>query len=60
MSTIDAYAWRKASRSTSNNACVEVAPLTEVTGIRDTKDRAQGHLEISSAAWRELLRALRD
>ncbi|MFE5331886.1 DUF397 domain-containing protein [Embleya sp. NPDC056575] len=56
---IDGYAWRKALGSTGNQSCVEVAPLPVSTGVRDTKDRGRGHLAVSPAAWRELLRGLR-
>ncbi|MYS83454.1 DUF397 domain-containing protein [Streptomyces sp. SID5474] len=57
---MDTYAWRKASHSSGSESCVEVAPLPASTGIRDTKDRERGHLEIGPAAWDELLRAIRD
>ncbi|MFE3199078.1 DUF397 domain-containing protein [Embleya sp. NPDC059237] len=56
---MDSYAWRKSARSQNQEACVEVAPLEAMTGIRDTKDRGRGHLAVSPAAWRELLRGLR-
>ncbi|WP_406279739.1 DUF397 domain-containing protein [Embleya sp. NBC_00896] len=57
--SIDHYPWRKATRSNSNQACVEVAPLATATGIRDTKDRRRGHVEIAPAAWVALLGALK-
>ncbi|MFE3206050.1 DUF397 domain-containing protein [Embleya sp. NPDC059237] len=52
--------WRTASYSVDNNNCVEVAPLPSSTGIRDTKDRALGHLEVRPGAWRELLCAIKE
>ncbi|WP_424642028.1 DUF397 domain-containing protein [Embleya sp. AB8] len=53
---VDQYPWRKATGSQAQEACVEVAPLPTATGIRDTKDRAGGHLEVGPAAWTELVR----
>ncbi|WP_281290637.1 DUF397 domain-containing protein [Embleya hyalina] len=50
--------WRKSSHSSGDNSCVEVARLPTSMGIRDTKDRGRGHLQISPAAWGELLDAL--
>lgn len=45
--------WRTSSYSANqNSACVEVAPVTGVVGVRDSKARAAGHLAISRAAWR--------
>ncbi|MFE5331888.1 DUF397 domain-containing protein [Embleya sp. NPDC056575] len=59
MSIIGAYAWRKSSHSSGDNSCVEVAPLPTSMGMRDTKARRRGHLEISPAAWTELLGILK-
>jgi len=56
-------AWRKALRSTNNGgACVEVAMLASVIGIRDSKLPTDGEfptLEIPSTEWAGLLLAVR-
>ncbi|MFI6583575.1 DUF397 domain-containing protein [Embleya sp. NPDC050493] len=59
MTEIDSALWRTASYSIDNNGCVEAAPLATKTGVRDTKNRSHGHLEITPAAWTELVRALK-
>lgn len=57
---IETYPWRKSSYSGSGaNECVEVAPLDHGTGLRDTKDRARGHLELRPAAWASLVNAIK-
>ncbi|MGC0422636.1 hypothetical protein ABIA38_008181 [Embleya sp. AB8] len=38
---------------------MEVAPLATATGVRDTKDRDRGHLEVGPSAWCELLSTLK-
>ncbi|MDA3629320.1 DUF397 domain-containing protein [Saccharopolyspora sp. WRP15-2] len=43
--------WRKSSRSASNTHCVEVALLTDVVGVRDTKDRDGGTLVFTPGQW---------
>ncbi|MFE0028398.1 DUF397 domain-containing protein [Amycolatopsis sp. NPDC059021] len=52
-----ALSWAKSSHSTEQGDCVEVA-ISEAVGIRDTKDRASGHLTVSRQAWRAALRVL--
>jgi hypothetical protein len=53
------WEWRKSSYSggTQNN-CVEVAVRNDETRIRDTKDRAGGHLSLTAAGLQGLIRAL--
>ncbi|MFI1385453.1 DUF397 domain-containing protein [Embleya sp. NPDC020886] len=51
--------WRTSTWSQHNQECVEIARFATATGIRDTKDRARGHLEISATAWAELVRTLK-
>lgn len=51
--------WRTSSRSDNGGNCVEVAlDLTEV-GVRDTKDREGGRLDVSGPAWDALVRAVK-
>lgn len=48
-------AWRKSQASSANNACVEVALTPDAVGIRDTKDRAAGHLALTPGSWSAFL-----
>lgn len=46
--------WRKSTYSNQESACVEVV-MGEVVGVRDTKDRAAGHITVPDASWKALL-----
>lgn len=50
--------WRKSSYSGSQTACVEVAPLPGVTGIRDSKNADGGELRVPRTAWRAFVRKI--
>jgi hypothetical protein len=50
--------WRTSSYSGNANNCVEVALTVAEAKVRDTKDRAGGHLELSLTGFRGLVRAL--
>lgn len=52
------WTWRKSSRSAGNGACIEVARSGEVVGVRDSKDRSNGHLLVTSTAFDALVTAL--
>jgi hypothetical protein len=43
--------WRKSSRSNGEQACVELAVLTEITAVRDSKNPLGGALQLAPAAW---------
>jgi len=47
--------WRKSTYSGSDNQCVEVAPDAVLVGVRDTKARAAGELDVPAASWAALL-----
>jgi Domain of unknown function (DUF397) len=48
----DHIAWRKASKSFSNGACVEVAALPGgAVAVRDSKDREGPVLRFTAAEW---------
>jgi hypothetical protein len=51
--------WHKSSRSSGGaDNCVEVANIGPVVGIRDTKDRPGGHLEVTDDSWMAFLAAV--
>ncbi|QRP45226.1 DUF397 domain-containing protein [Amycolatopsis sp. FDAARGOS 1241] len=62
---IEVGAWRKSSYSSNQANCVEVAAAPDLAsasvmvGIRDTKDRAAGHLSVPAAGWVAFLQATR-
>jgi Domain of unknown function (DUF397) len=62
MSNLDlsGAAWKKSSRSSQGNECVEVAVVRNGAGVRDTKDRDAGHFAVSPAAWGAFLGAVLD
>ncbi|MFF5263590.1 DUF397 domain-containing protein [Actinomadura viridis] len=53
--------WRKSSRSTEGTTgdCVEVADLSGVIGVRDSRAPNAGHLTLTPAAFNRLLTRLR-
>ena len=54
------HGWRKSSHSSQETNCVEVGRLPGGgAAVRDTKDRAAGHLATSSAQWSRFVRSLR-
>lgn len=51
--------WRKARRSMSNGACVEVASSAEGMAVRDSKDPEGPVLYYAAATWDSFLGAAR-
>lgn len=50
-------AWRKSSYSTGpEQTCVEVGLAPGLVGVRDTKNRDLGNLEVSRTAWNAFVR----
>ena len=47
--------WRKASRSTAGNNCLEVANAKGAARVRDSKNRDGGHLTVGAGAWQAFL-----
>jgi Domain of unknown function (DUF397) len=50
--------WRKSTRSNGAQACVELAVLTEVTAVRDSKSPVSGALVLTPATWRAFRSAI--
>jgi len=50
--------WRKSTHSAGDGNCVEVATTRQGIGIRDTKNRAAGHLLVPYLAWHAFTHAL--
>ncbi|MER5366447.1 DUF397 domain-containing protein [Streptomyces sp. NPDC002722] len=52
--------WRRSSRSTGMNNCVEAAPFgDERLAVRDSKDVSRPPLRFTAAAWTSFLAGLR-
>ncbi|WP_243723267.1 DUF397 domain-containing protein [Actinomadura sp. 7K507] len=47
--------WRRSSKSTPGRDCVEVAELSNVIGVRDSKYPEGGHLARASKAFKKLV-----
>lgn len=51
--------WRTSSYTNPNNSnCVEVGPAPGVVGVRDTKNRAQGHFTVPRTVWTAFVRGI--
>lgn len=50
--------FRKSSYSATQNDCVEVADLPAGAAVRDTKNRAAGHLAFDAREWEAFLGVL--
>ncbi|MEV5683250.1 DUF397 domain-containing protein [Streptomyces sp. NPDC052164] len=56
-----ALRWRRSSRSTGMNNCVETAPLDgEHLAVRDSKDVDRPTLRFSASAWTSFVTGLGD
>lgn len=53
---VEQLSFRKSSYSTPQN-CVEVADLPDGAAVRDTQNRAAGHLVFPVKEWSALLRS---
>jgi hypothetical protein len=51
--------WRKATRSGTDGACVEVAEVPDGVRVRDSKDPDGPMLSFTTEAWRDLLCRIR-
>lgn len=51
--------WRKPSRSSTGNACVEVGRVAEGAAVRDTKDRSAGHFTTTGQQWQAFVAAVK-
>ena len=52
-------AWRTSTYSGTQGQCVEVSPAPDAVGVRDTKNRQNGHLTVSRDAWTAFVRSVR-
>lgn len=50
-----ALKWRKASRSTGNGACVEVASFNRIVAVRDSQDASGPVISCTQPDWRKFL-----
>lgn len=51
--------FQKSSYSMNGSNCVEYRPTTSGADIRDTQNRAAGHLEFPASSWADFLATAR-
>jgi len=59
MSDLPLVAWRKSSTSDGGD-CVEVTPLRDGVGVRDSKDPAGPVLRFSRSEWRAVVQGAKN
>jgi Domain of unknown function (DUF397) len=52
--------WRKSSRSTGGQDCIEVAQADATCLVRDSKNRDGAHLAVSRQAWTAFTRHVKN
>lgn len=51
--------WRKSTYSQPDGHCVEIGFAPGVTGVRDTKDRGGGTLNVPNSTWSAFLSTIK-
>lgn len=51
--------WRKSSQSGDTGNCVEIALASNLTGVRDSKNRDGEYLVLNNAGWVSLRSAIK-
>ncbi|PKW18471.1 DUF397 domain-containing protein [Saccharopolyspora spinosa] len=51
--------WRKSSRSTNTDNCVEVGSIGDGAAVRDTKNRATGYFTANREQWSAFVAAFK-
>ncbi|MGH3822587.1 MAG: DUF397 domain-containing protein [Pseudonocardiaceae bacterium] len=60
MTTADRLTWRTSSRSSNNEACVEVAPASDGVVIRHSKHPTVGTITFPFPAWTAFIHEVRE
>ncbi|PRY01703.1 uncharacterized protein DUF397 [Allonocardiopsis opalescens] len=51
--------WHKSAYSSGASNCVEVRGHADRADVRDTKNRAAGHITVDAAEWNAFVRAVK-
>jgi hypothetical protein len=59
---VTSLTWRKSSRSSdgTTSTCIEVAQLSDVIGVRDSKNPDGGHVALTSKEFATLVRRIKE
>ncbi|MFD0851041.1 DUF397 domain-containing protein [Actinomadura adrarensis] len=56
---LTAASWRKSSHSGGQGECVEIAPISDIVVVRDSKNVHGAKLAVSAAAFQRLIQEVR-